>query len=174
VRSWKKNHGDDQGKSGRDSIVRGQALFNNRTINITGVGGLNDALGLPVIAGNCGTCHSSPNAGDHSMPLPINIGVSDVTNSLGVDYLPKITLRNKTTLQTVTTTDVARALITGKWADIGKVKGPVLRGLASRAPYFHNGSAQTLEDVLDFYNVRFSIGFTAQEKSDLVAFLNSL
>lgn len=72
------------------------------------------------------------------------------------------------------TTDPGRALITGKWADIGKVKGPVLRGLAARAPYFHNGSAQSLAEVVDFYNVRFAIGFTAREKQDLVNFLGTL
>ena len=50
----------------------------------------------------------------------------------------------------------------------------MLRGLAARAPYFHNGSAQSLLDVVNFYDTRFHIGFTAQEKSDLVAFLGSL
>jgi cytochrome c peroxidase len=54
------------------------------------------------------------------------------------------------------------------------VKGPILRGLAARAPYFHNGSAATLLDVVDFYDQRFGIGFTAQQKNDLVNFLNSL
>jgi cytochrome c peroxidase len=76
--------------------------------------------------------------------------------------------------ETVQTTDPGRALITGSWADIGKVKGPILRGLAARAPYFHNGSANTLSDVVTFYNTRFNIGFTDQEKEDLIAFLNSL
>ncbi len=41
-------------------------------------------------------------------------------------------------------------MISRKSADIGKVKGPILRGLASRAPYLHNGSARTLDEVLDF------------------------
>jgi cytochrome c peroxidase len=53
-------------------------------------------------------------------------------------------------------------------------KGPILRALAARAPYFHNGSAATLEQVLDFYETRFKIGLTAQEKADLVAFLRAL
>jgi cytochrome c peroxidase len=65
-------------------------------------------------------------------------------------------------------------LITGKCADIGKLKGPVLRGLAARAPYFHNGSAASLQDVVEFYDQRFSIGLSEQDKADLVAFLNSL
>jgi cytochrome c peroxidase len=84
------------------------------------------------------------------------------------------TLVNTLTNATVQTTDPGRALITGKWADIGKLKGPILRGLAARAPYFHNGSAATLEDVLDFYTVRFNVFFTDQEKTDLIAFLNAL
>jgi cytochrome c peroxidase len=162
------------GSHARASVQRGEALFNTRAINITGVGGLNDALNAPVIAGTCGTCHSSPNAGDHSAPLPINIGVSDTTNSLGVGYLPVITLQNIATGQTIQTTDPGRALVTGKWADIGKFKGPVLRGLAARAPYFHNGSAESLEDAVRFYNVRFGIGLTEQERGDLAAFLKTL
>jgi cytochrome c peroxidase len=58
--------------------------------------------------------------------------------------------------------------------DVGKVKGPILRGLAARAPYFHNGSAAGLSDVVTFYEKRFNVPFTDQEKADLVAFLNSL
>jgi len=54
------------------------------------------------------------------------------------------------------------------------VKGPILRGLAARAPYFHNGSAGSLSDIVTFYEKRFNVGFTAQEKADLIAFLNSL
>ena len=50
----------------------------------------------------------------------------------------------------------------------------VLRGLASRAPYFHNGSARSLDDVVNFYDKRFKIGFTSQEKEDLIAFLSAL
>lgn len=71
-------------------------------------------------------------------------------------------------------TDPGRALITGQCADIGKLKGPILRGLAARAPYFHNGSAATLIDVANFYDQRFDIGFTDQQKDDLAAFLGAL
>jgi cytochrome c peroxidase len=151
----------------RASILRGQTLFNSRTINITGVGGLNDATGLPVIQGTCGTCHDSPNVGNHSVSAPLNIGVGDLTSSL--DVRPKTGKKN-----TITTTDLGRALITGKWADIGKVKGPILRGLAARAPYFHNGSAAGLKEVIEFYDVRFALGLTDGEKVDLVAFLTVL
>ena len=71
-------------------------------------------------------------------------------------------------------TDPGRAMITGKWRDVGKFKGPILRALAARPPYFHDGSAATLADVVDFYQTRFGIGLSEREKADLLAFLRSL
>jgi hypothetical protein len=171
-KSWQ--HSNGFGAPARASVARGEAVFNTKQFPITNVGGLNDALHSPVIMGTCGTCHSSPNAGSHSIALPVNIGVSDTTNALGVNYLPVITLQNIATGETVQTTDPGRALITGKFADIGKFKGPVLRGMAARAPYFHNGSARSLSELVDFYNVRFSIGLTSRERADLIAFLKTL
>ncbi|HEY1497155.1 MAG TPA: hypothetical protein VGF49_21515 [Candidatus Solibacter sp.] len=170
-----REHDDGEDPQGRRaSIARGQALFNSKPIAITGVAGLNDDLHLASIPGTCGTCHDSPNVGNHSVAAPLNIGVGDLSSSLDLRYLPVITLQNKTTHEIKTTTDPGRALITGLWKDVGRMKGPILRGLASRAPYFHNGSADSLDDVLDFYDKRFNIGFTASEKKDLIAFLNSL
>jgi cytochrome c peroxidase len=161
--------------SARASIARGQVVFNSKPITISGVAGINDVPGLPAsFSGTCGTCHDAPNVGNHSVSAPLNIGVADVTSPLDVSYLPVFTLVNNATGITIQTTDPGRALITGKWADIGKVKGPVLRALASRAPYFHNGSATSLADVIAFYDMRFNVGFTPQEKADLIAFLNSL
>ena len=160
--------------SARASIARGQVVFNSKPINIAGVAGINDVLGVTSLAGTCGTCHDAPNVGNHSFPAPLNIGVGDLTSPLDVHYLPVITLQNNVTRQIIQTTDPGRALVSGKWADIGKVKGPILRGLVSRAPYFHNGSAATLDDVVTFYDNRFNIGFTSQERTDLIAFLNSL
>jgi hypothetical protein len=158
----------------RASILRGQNLFNSKPINITGVGGLNDDLNLASIPGTCGTCHDSPNVGNHSVSAPLNIGVGVVNSPLRVNYLPVFTLQNKTTFEIKTTTDPGRAMITGKWKDVGRLKGPILRGLASRAPYFHNGSADSLRDAVEFYNQRFQVGFTEEEKNDLVAFLSTL
>jgi cytochrome c peroxidase len=164
---------EDQ-SSQRASIVRGQTLFNSKPISIINVAGLNDDLNLAVLPGTCGTCHDSPNVGNHSVSAPLNIGVGDLDSPLDVKYLPVITLQNKTTHEIKTTTDPGRALITGLWKDVGRLKGPILRGLSSRAPYFHNGSADSLGDVVDFYNTRFNIGFTPQEKKDLIAFLSVL
>ncbi len=65
-------------------------------------------------------------------------------------------------------------MISGKWNDIGRFKGPILRALATRAPYFHNGSAKDLHGAVEFYDTRFGMALTPDEKSDLVAFLRTL
>lgn len=180
----------------RAAVARGEAIFNSKPINITGVAGINDdvstgglvAGGIPALQGTCGTCHDTPNVGDHSFPTPLNIGTGDPDPSdpkanlggLDVRYLPTITVCRKdsaggaSTSDCKTTTDLGLALIDGKFDHVGKIKGPILRGLAARAPYFHNGSARTLLDVVKFYEKRFGLVLTAQEESDLVAFLSSL
>ena len=88
--------------------------------------------------------------------------------------MPLYSLRRRATGEIVQTIDPGRAMITGKWNDVGKFKGPVLRALAARPPYFHDGSAATLADVIRFYDTRFQARFTEQEKADLVAFLQAL
>jgi len=184
--------------SPRAAIARGQAIFNSRPINITGVAGINDPLpagGLgagddPPLKGTCGTCHDTPNVGNHSFPTPLDIGTGnpDPSNAsvnlggLNIGYLPSITVckLNLTTDPPTptnnckTTTDLGQALIDGKFDHVGKFKGPILRGLAARAPYFHNGSAKTLLDAVRFYEKRFGLALTPQEESDLVAFLSAL
>lgn len=182
--------------SPRAAIARGQAIFNSKPINITGVAGINDDLsagglikgGVPSLQGTCGTCHDTPNVGNHSFPTPLNIGTGDPSSSnpstnlggLDVSYLPSITvckldpIAGGPTSNCKTTTDLGQALIDGKFDHVGKIKGPVLRGLSARAPYFHNGSAQTLLDAVRFYEGRFGLVLTQQEESDLVAFLSSL
>lgn len=156
----------------RRAVARGQSLFNTKPIQITQVKGLNDDLHLPVIQGSCTTCHDATNAGDHSVPAPLDIGLTDAARR--TPDQPLYTLRNKVTAELVETTDPGRALLTGKWQDVGRFKGPILRGLAARAPYFHNGSAKDLIEVVDFYNQRFGVGFSTSEKADLVAFLRTL
>ena len=169
--AWAEQYGPTS-PSARAAVARGQKLFNTKPIPISGVGGLNDALGIPVINGTCTTCHDSPNVGNHSVVLPIDIGLTDAARR--TPDMPLYTLRNNATGATRQTTDPGLALLSGRWADVGKFKGAVLRGLAARAPYFHNGLAATLGDVVDFYDTRFNIGFTRQEKADLVAFLRAL
>ena len=93
--------------------------------------------------------------------------------ALDINGLPIYTIRCNDG-HTARTTDPARALITGRCTDVGKTKGPILRGLAARAPYFHNGSAATLMDVVNFYEQRFNLNLTDEQKQDLVAFLSTL
>jgi hypothetical protein len=179
--NWGNLHGHSPKSERRQAIARGEELFNTTKLNITGVAGLNDAFNQPSIFGFCTTCHDTPNAGNHSVKAPLNIGIADAgaasPPALDISGLPVFTIwctSGPLAGQMSEVTDPGRALITGKCADIGKVKGPILRGLAARAPYFHNGSAAMLQDVVEFYNQRFDIGFTDQQKADLVAFLNSL
>ena len=168
---------DDHGgiNADRRAIARGQALFNTKKINISGVSGINDeaAFGKPAnLVGTCTTCHDAPNAGDHSVVAPLNIGLADASRR--TPDMPLYTLRNKTTHETIQVTDPGRALIDGKWSHIGRFKGPILRDLSARAPYFHNGFAADFDAVIDFYEDRFHIGFTKQERSDIIAFLRAL
>jgi cytochrome c peroxidase len=159
----------------RAQIARGQKLFNTKQINIAGVSGINDEdmFGKPaVVAGTCTTCHDAPNAGNHSVSAPLDIGL--VSKAQRTPDMPLYTLRHKKTREVKQVTDPGRALITGKWKDIGRFKGPILRALSTRAPYFHNGLAGDLNAVVDFYDTRFGIGMTAQEKADMVAFLRTL
>jgi cytochrome c peroxidase len=117
------------------------------SLRITGVAGINDVLNVRSFDGFCGTCHDTPNVGNHSVPAPLNIGIGDAgaksPPALDISGLPVFTLtctNGPLAGQVFVVTDPGRAMITGNCADIGKFKGPILRGLAARAPYFHNGS----------------------------------
>ncbi|HWH53157.1 MAG TPA: hypothetical protein VN651_16535 [Gemmatimonadaceae bacterium] len=56
----------------------------------------------------------------------------------------------------------------------GKYRTTPLRGLQQHPPYFHDGSAVTLDDVVNHYNTLMSLGLTAQQKADLVQYLKTL
>ena len=176
----------------RDAVARGQALFNFRV----GVNPLSATCASNVPndcapgaqpgaqAMTCTRCHSTFETGGQdggSFGNSIGNAIGNFTSGglageVRTPDLPLYTLRQKTAPNAIRmTTDPARALITGVWADVNKFKAPSLRGLAGRAPYFHNGSAATLEDVIDAYQAAgFQFNFTPQEKADIVAFLKSL
>jgi hypothetical protein len=184
-------------REARSDIAAGEVLFDTAPLTISAVRGLNDnaALGNPVsFQGTCTSCHDTPNVGDHSLPLPLDIGVGH-TPSPGLETDPNIQRGiaelNEPDLpiflvsgcktpfsagQPVSfyTTDLGKGMITGLCSDVNRVKGPILRGLAGRAPYFHNGAAATLLQAVNFYNQRFSMNLTEEQKRQLVAFLNSL
>ncbi|MBV9654072.1 MAG: hypothetical protein JOZ42_05870 [Acetobacteraceae bacterium] len=173
--AWEET-GDPQGI--RAMVARGEQIFNEKPIAITGVTGLNDQLGAATINGTCTTCHDTPNVGNHSVKLPINIGVvAPDAAELDTTGLPVFVLRcdsGPLAGQSFRVTDPGKALVSGACADIGKMKGPILRGLAARAPYFHNGAAPDLDHVVDFYNARFGIGLSNEERAALIAFLRKL
>jgi cytochrome c peroxidase len=184
-------------RQARSDIAAGEVLFNTAPLTISAVRGLNDnaALGNPVsFQGTCTSCHDTPNVGNHSLPLPLDIGIGHTTRP-GLETDPNIQQGieelNEPDLpiflvsgcptpfsaeQPVSfyTTDLGKGMITGLCSDVNRVKGPILRGLAGRAPYFHNGAAATLLQAVNFYNQRFSMNLSEEQKHQLVAFLNSL
>jgi len=197
--AWE-NGGDPENydrREARSDIAAGEVLFNTAPLTISAVRGLNDnaALGNPVsFKGTCTSCHDTPNIGDHSLPLPLDIGTGH-TPSPGLETDPNIqrgiSELNEPDLpiflvggcsspfsagQPVSfyTTDLGKGMITGLCSDVNRIKGPILRGLAGRAPYFHNGAATTLLQAVNFYNQRFAMNLTEEQKRQLVAFLNSL
>lgn len=173
----------------RESIARGQDIFNNRGFQITNDAGINPlpAPGKPspTIPGTCSTCHSQKFSGnDTFVGAQQDQGVGGTSVAFGgpapSSFLPifKVTCKAGVTLgfhgDTILTNDPGLALITGKCADVGKLTVPQLRGLAARPPYFSDGSAANLVEVVDFYDKRFSIGLSTKDKEDLVHFLNAL
>jgi cytochrome c peroxidase len=173
----------------RQAVVRGEAIFNGqtKTFTISNVAGLNDipAVGNPLKGGSCSTCHNQVFAGTDGFPsAQHDLGIGGDLAKLGgpspSTELPIFELTcsgGKTTTyngSVVRTNDPGLALITGKCADIGKLSVAPLRALAGHAPYFSDGSAKALVDVVDFYKKRFSIQLSDLERSDLVAFLGSL
>ncbi|HEY3928279.1 MAG TPA: hypothetical protein VGL89_07890 [Candidatus Koribacter sp.] len=191
--NWTTQPGHSMMARAREQIAAGEQLFNSFPINITDVRGINDnaALGSPaVVTGTCGTCHDSPNVGDHSLPLPLDIGTghspkyetnAQIKAALAQLSLPKLPVYQVTGCTepftgetTIYTTDLGKGALTGKCADLNRIKGPILRGLAARAPYFHNGAAANLMELVNFYDQRFAMGLTKEQKADLVAFLNTL
>lgn len=163
---------DPARSAARASVARGEQIFNRRPFTVSGVAGFNDVQGRPAITATCTSCHNTPNEGGSSVNALMDLGLS-VPERRTLD-VPLYTLRNLTTNATLQTTDPGRALITGKWQDLNRFKVPSMRGLAARAPYFHNGSAATLREVVEFYRDRFQIPYTEQEIEDLTAFLRSL
>ncbi|MGH9545370.1 MAG: hypothetical protein ACRD23_09160, partial [Terriglobales bacterium] len=149
----------------QQSVARGEVLFNTFPMRITGVPGFNDVQGETEVVGTCTSCHNTPNVGGDSLPDMMDIGTGSPQSNLP-SYL---VLCNDSTQ--LVTTDPGRAMVTGKCADIGKFKVPGMRGLAARPPYFHNGTADTLMDVVNFYDQRFNMLLTDQQKADLVAFM---
>ena len=84
----------------------------------------------------------------------------------------EITLANGTK-QTFTTSDPGRLLLTGQIADLGVMDVTNLRGISRTAPYFHNNSAATLEEVVDHYLAFFARAARLNPPPKLPPFMSS-
>jgi len=174
----------------RESIQRGHDVFMFRTFWIKDSMHLNTVgLGNPTKR-TCSTCH-----GMHMMGLDTANGWMDIgsTNlpwakeeplnpwNSNKPQMPLFKVTCKPGVRphpflgsVIYTQDPGRALISGLCNDVGTIVMQQFRGLAARAPYFSNGSANSLRDLVDFYDRRYNIGYSEQEKQDLVNFLGAL
>jgi cytochrome c peroxidase len=141
----------------RQQIWRGQELFNN----------VNAPSGR-----RCGGCHSAANNGVNVNGAMFDIGAS--SPAVARPDMAVFTFQSRVDGARVRTTDPGLGLRDGNFKDLNKFKTPNLRGLASRAPYFHGGSAETLEAVVHHYETALGFVFTPAEEADLVAFLEAL
>ena len=82
------------------------------------------------------------------------------------------------TTTNIASPDPGRALITGNPADANFFRIPTIWGVKDSAPYFHDHSARTLDDLAQHYSDYFQIvglpALTAQEQSDIVAYVKLL
>jgi hypothetical protein len=171
----------------RASVARGNEVFMFRLFWIRDATHINSiGLGNPIKR-SCSTCHNVQMTGQDLAPGWVDVGtVNYPTWTEPPVFSDKAELPvfkctcNKDALphpylgRVIYTNDPGRALITGKCVDIGSIVMGQLRGLAARAPYFSNGSAKNLRELVDFYDRRFDMKLTEQEKVDLVNFLSVL
>jgi cytochrome c peroxidase len=110
---------------------------------------------------HCISCHSGPNFTDNRF------------HNLGIGYADG------------KFADMGRFEVTKNRQDTGAFKTPTLRSIALTAPYLHDGSEQTLEDVVNLYDrggvgnphldrLMMPLRLSSGEKSDLVEFMNAL
>jgi hypothetical protein len=171
----------------RRSVARGSDIFLNRTFWVKDVAHINSiGLGNPAKR-SCAVCHNAVMSGMDRAPGWVDLGTANYPtwtepkawNEAGELPVFKLTCRADSKPhpylgRVIYTSDPGRALITGKCADIGAITMQQFRGLAARAPYFSNGSAKNLMELVDYYDRRFDMRLTSQEKEDLVNFLKVL
>lgn len=171
----------------RRSVARGNDIFLNRNFWVRDVAHIN-SIGLANPAKrSCAVCHNAVMSGMDRAPGWVDLGTTNyptwtepkAMNEPGELPVFKVTCRADAKPhpflgRTIYTSDPGRGLITGTCADVGAITMGQFRGLAARAPYFSNGSAKNLMELVDYYDRRFDIRLTTQEKQDLVNFLGVL
>jgi mono/diheme cytochrome c family protein len=174
----------------RESVARGHDVYFFRTFWISDSMHINSVgLGNPIKR-TCSTCHGMHmtamdaangwmDLGTTNLPWAREEPVSPWAKRQAEMPLFKLTCRadrppHPFLGRVIYTQDPGRALISGRCDDIGAIVIQQFRGLAARAPYFSNGSAASLRELVDFYDRRYNIQYTEQEKTDLVNFLSVL
>jgi cytochrome c peroxidase len=124
------------------------------------------------LAAKCDSCHLIMTEGLHPFALKYAVFTDDKFHNLGVDAA-----KHKP--------DPGLYAITGNPEDWGRFRTPTLRNVALTAPYFHDGSAITLADVVEFYDkggvknhnldpALRPLNLSSEQKQNLVRFLESL
>ena len=174
----------------RASVIRGYAVFFTRPFWIRDVAHINTVgLGNPAKR-TCVTCHNLQMVGTDASAGWADLGTTNEPwageplfspNSEATPDLPLFKVVCKPDARphpflgrVIYTHDPGRALISGRCFDVGSIVMGQLRGLAARAPYFADGSAENLRAVVDFYDRRFNMNLTQREKDDLVNFMSVL
>lgn len=179
--------GLDEKRALRASIARGADIFMLRQFWLRDVTHINSiGLGNPIKR-TCSTCHNAQMTGKDLAPGWVDVGTTNYPTWTEAPVfseqaqLPIFKITCDRTApphpylgRTIYTTDPGRALITGRCNDVGAIVMGQFRGLAARAPYFTNGSAATLRELVDFYDRRFDMKLSDVDKQDLVNFLAAL
>ena len=139
------------------TLISGNSKFDQYK---RGLGDLNDSekKGMQIFNLNCASCHSNFDFTDYSFQ----------NNGLYLNY-----------------EDKGRGRITLNPEDDGKFKVPSLRNVAVTAPFMHNGSLKSLEEVVNHYNVGGKphpnksklikpLNLSVEEQKDLINFLHTL
>jgi hypothetical protein len=183
---WKKPAPSPQAEF-RASVARGNDIFMFRQFWLRDATHINSiGLGNPLKR-TCATCHNAQMTGQDLSAGWVDLGTTNYptwtepplyseTRELPVF---KITCAKDAPPhpylgRVIYTSDPGRALISGRCVDVGSIVMQQFRGLAARAPYFSNGSMKSLRELVDFYDRRFDMKMTEQEKQDLVNFLGVL
>lgn len=171
----------------RASVARGNDIFMFRQFWLRDATHINSiGLGNPLKR-TCATCHNAQMTGQDLSAGWVDVGTTNYPTWTEPPFysdsreLPvfKIVCNQDAPPhpylgRVIYTSDPGRALISGRCVDVGSIVMQQFRGLAARAPYFSNGSAKSLRELVDFYDRRFDMKLSEQEKQDLVNFLGVL
>ncbi len=184
--AWEHMSGEEKAKlteeeiAYRESVARGARVFKEKMFLISDSAGINSPIGFgnPVL-NSCVFCHNMSQMGNDVAPGQVDLGTTTMPFADPAPHLPlfKITCTGEPHPhygREIFTHDPGFAMISGNCRDVGKITLQSMRGLSARAPYFSNGSANDLRAVVDYYDRRFNIGYTEQEKQDLVHLMGAL